>query len=777
MGVPVALVMIMIAALAGIGLYAHTINQRDALALADELLSALQSRIVREVEAFLDPAARMVRLIRDNLANSGAQGVEVARLEPVGMAVLRDYEQLQIVSIGDPQGNFAMLARQSDGAIDTKTIDRSVEPPAVQWTRREPDGRIRVTEPVSGDNYDPRVRPWYQGALDTTGVYWSDVYVFFTSQQPGVTAAIVLPSEEGEVSAVLGVDIALRHLSEFLGGLKIGENGIALIVDEDGEMIAYPQLDQMFKRVDGKVVAKHIRELENGAVTRAYNRYLVEGYGTRTIDIEGVRHISAVSSLHGIVQRNWSVLTVVPELDFVGFVTRNGRTLAMMTAGIVLLAGLLATLMVRQGLRADRGAARLLARQTQLEAQTRAFDEVASRTAILEPGDYQGLGELSEIISHTVQARRVSIWPFRNDNQILLCQDAYDADSDGHTRGLQLLRRDYLDLFEAIEQGDAFFAADCSADPRTVALHHAYLKPLGCESLTVVPVSANGRVVGAICLETGKRSESLYEQTIGFLQVTAGILGLRYAATVGDGEVRPDAAPPGSPDQHRDEATTTGPVVVLPPQTNVALQVPDRDSLFMRRLAEQNDTSQPSGLLAVAGVSVMVVHITDQRALAASVDGADSQSVVTWLSMRVQELAQQQGLSYLQFGGDRLVAAGGLDGDAAGGARASAEVALATRELCREIFTKLERRLHFRIGLDTASVVTATVGKDPAVLNLWGDALQTAHEMADAGLDGQVQATESSYHHLQDHYLFAVRGRYFVEDSGEIMTYLLSGRA
>jgi adenylate cyclase len=48
--------------------------------------------------------------------------------------------------------------------------------------------------------------------------------------------------------------------------------------------------------------------------------------------------------------------------------------------------------------------------------------------------------------------------------------------------------------------------------------------------------------------------------------------------------------------------------------------------------------------------------------------------------------------------------------------------------------------------------------------------------MADSGLPGGIQVSETTYRRLRAHYLFKLRGRYYLPNIGEISTYLLTGR-
>ena len=162
---------------------------------------------------------------------------------------------------------------------------------------------------------------------------------------------------------MLGLDIDLEQLSAFLAGLQIGRSGRAMIIDEAGRLVASPDLARMFKKVGDNLQPARLDELGDVVLTRAFNHFRIEGYGRRTLDVDRRRYISTASSLYATVGRNWSVLIVVPEEDFVGFVRRNNRQALAMALVVVGLAALLAGLLVVQGLRADRNAQVVLERQ------------------------------------------------------------------------------------------------------------------------------------------------------------------------------------------------------------------------------------------------------------------------------------------------------------------------------------------------------------------------------------------------------------------------------
>src|SRR6185295_4262092 len=131
------------------------------------------------------------------------------------------------------------------------------------------------------------------------------------------------------------------------------------IVDDAGQLIAAPR-GRLMRTANGlEASAARIDELGDPILVRAYDQYRIEGRGHRVIEIDERRYITSATMLEG-TGRNWSVLVVVPEDDFTGFVAANQRRGLILSLGIIALALLLALLLIRQGLRTDRTARLLL---------------------------------------------------------------------------------------------------------------------------------------------------------------------------------------------------------------------------------------------------------------------------------------------------------------------------------------------------------------------------------------------------------------------------------
>jgi adenylate cyclase len=449
-GVPLGGVALMIATILFIAFYSDRANRDGALALSNDLLETLEQRIRIEVSGYLEPAARAVRILRDTL------------VETLAGSLLQEIPQIANLNFADENGNFVLVRRGSEGGIDVKRVENASGPRRVTWIHRDATGEESGREEDPTDTYDPRTRPWYEGALANDHLFWTGIYIFFSQRVPGITASAKYRDPNGRVY-LFGVDITLDALSSFLASLEIGRTGRAVIIDNAGLLIAAPRGTAMLREINGEPAAPRVDELGDEVLTHAYDRFRIEGAGHRVIEVGYRRYISAVTPIKS-AGRNWSTMIVVPEDDFVGFVASNNRKALVMSLVIVAVATFLASLLVRQGLRADRSARLLLDRQSAIARQSRAFATLASDASLFDPAQSLRSRTLTETLANVTGARRASIWALRGGGRILRCEDSFDRETGGHVDGPELHHDELPQLFAHLLAGEEIEAADAARD-------------------------------------------------------------------------------------------------------------------------------------------------------------------------------------------------------------------------------------------------------------------------------------------------------------------------
>jgi methyl-accepting chemotaxis protein len=111
-------------------------------------------------------------------------------------------------------------------------------------------GSIHIRpEQTLPEDYDPRERPWYQNALNSDGVVWTDPYIDAGSGEIIISAAKKV-EVNGRLVGVAAGDISLKVISELISSTKVGENGYAFMIDGDGKTLAHPNQEFVEERRD-----------------------------------------------------------------------------------------------------------------------------------------------------------------------------------------------------------------------------------------------------------------------------------------------------------------------------------------------------------------------------------------------------------------------------------------------------------------------------------------------------------------------------------------------
>jgi PAS domain S-box-containing protein len=94
--------------------------------------------------------------------------------------------------------------------------------------------RVKI-DPVK---YDSRLRPWYEKASQTRQAAWSPVYQSFSEPHLTLTASLPVYSSNGKLQGVVGTDVYLEEINNFLAGVKFSPSSQSFIVERSGWLVA-----------------------------------------------------------------------------------------------------------------------------------------------------------------------------------------------------------------------------------------------------------------------------------------------------------------------------------------------------------------------------------------------------------------------------------------------------------------------------------------------------------------------------------------------------------
>ncbi len=195
---------------------------------------------------------------------------------------------------------------------------------------RENGGFVRSHKRTRSTKYDPRTRPWYILAAKNPGqVMRTPPYASVTSTDVNIGTVKALLDEKGSIYGVVGIDITLAGLTEYIENVKVGHKGHMVLLDKEGTFLA--SQDQAARAMTIEALYKDdLQELFTKArgfitVTRNSEKHYLFFYTSPELGWK-LGMVIPVEQIEGEVNSfvNKIILALVVSLALLSFLTVTG---------------------------------------------------------------------------------------------------------------------------------------------------------------------------------------------------------------------------------------------------------------------------------------------------------------------------------------------------------------------------------------------------------------------------------------------------------------------
>lgn len=386
-------------------------SETAVLRQAERLMVETAKNTIRHTRSFLEQAELAVNLSQGLLQENVFAANDGANLERFFFEQLKVSPNISGLYYGDAEGGFSFVSRSSDVAdagFRTKSISSTSAGATFIYRNKAFQNVVSDIDP--SDRYDPRDRPWYAQAVETGGTTWTAPYIFYTSQEPGVSVAAPVYSETRQITGVVGVDMEIAAISEFLARLGIGESGAALILGPTGDVIAHPDPTKIKKlKGNGETGLRFakIDEIDDPIARAVVNAISSKGDVDFSVDQfvsvdSGNQVYNAVFAPFAIGNLEWTIAIYVPQNEFLGSIVESRTQSIAIAASIACLTVFLGWLIARR-----------------ITSPLTALSQCADQIARGETADTRSLPESFIELKHVSTAfRRMTQWldDYRSQN-------------------------------------------------------------------------------------------------------------------------------------------------------------------------------------------------------------------------------------------------------------------------------------------------------------------------------------------------------------------------
>ena len=303
--------------------------------LADTINDQIVSAVGDQLQSITSEARSAMIAVRSLLTEKVLDIDDAKKRQFVFLSQLQAQPTISWVALGRPDGSLSASHKLGDSGFELLEIGRDRKLRTEQYEYTGSDIRLKDSR-VADTKYSVTDQGWYRGADEASDEYWSTLTVHPVGERPA--AAFAAPVNiDGKRVGILAIIIELTRVSNFLSQLTVGKSAGAFILDRDGNAIAAPDAD-----ADELTPLKTSHPLFPVAVDAirkagsAYDTANAQAFPTEvTRDGKNYKSVLTPISFPG-----WSLVTVVPELEFLGPVQATIQKLLIGLAVLIVFAGL-----------------------------------------------------------------------------------------------------------------------------------------------------------------------------------------------------------------------------------------------------------------------------------------------------------------------------------------------------------------------------------------------------------------------------------------------------
>jgi adenylate cyclase len=337
--------------------WSYTARQNVA-DVAAQLNTQIANSIGAKLADIKGNAAATEGAVRSIFLQGAIAPEDEGKREFIFYALLEAQPELSWIAFGWPTGDFFGVHRVSEDLVQMVEVQQNplLHTAKLRIDRYLPEpGQPRwLDRNFEATTYSALDQGWYRKAVASQYTEWSQTSIFPTGRQPGINISGQF-IQYGRFAGVIDVTIELTRLSQFLTSVHVGQTGTVAIIDGAGNIMASPDPAERAAEQAGRM--RNLESLDPQrspllTVARdalAANRMQLSAY--KSADPLFLKPYRAADGAVYFVTftpldfRDWKIVTVIPEKDFLANIDRNTQRLLWLLVGFTLAMILIAILL------------------------------------------------------------------------------------------------------------------------------------------------------------------------------------------------------------------------------------------------------------------------------------------------------------------------------------------------------------------------------------------------------------------------------------------------
>ena len=318
-------------------------GQKAVEDLGEQLMKRTSSEVDRHLNTYLSIPQQVIQINADVIRMGLLDLRDRKTLGKYFWHQMQAYD-LSYISVNLPTGEAAGSARFDGHTVtidDAPTKTSSLPNNSTTYSTDSDGNRIAI---LSTGPWDAVNEPVYTEPVKAGKPIWIRIYTFYDPSYPPYIAASAgrpVYDDNKKLIAVVGADIHLSKLSDFLRNLDVSKSGQVFIMERNGMLVANSSHEEPFivinkdiKRIKAtdspNSVVRHIAQQIQQQIP---NIKTITNLNKLNVDFQGEEyhvHITPWRDKYGL---DWLVVTGIPENSFMAQIHANTKTTILLCFG------------------------------------------------------------------------------------------------------------------------------------------------------------------------------------------------------------------------------------------------------------------------------------------------------------------------------------------------------------------------------------------------------------------------------------------------------------
>jgi diguanylate cyclase (GGDEF)-like protein len=342
-----------------VGYLSYRNGQRSVADLTNQLMDTVSSRIEQKLISYLD-SPRLVNQMASDAVRRGELRLNLDRSnvqrEQYLWQQMKLFPTLAWMSLGSKDGDSAGVWRPGEREDLQISLSNASTQYYGNYYLMNEEGirtqRVKVEKPA----FDPRKRPWYTSARDAKHAVWTPIYAGFTPGTIFVAASQPLYESSGKLVGVIGTDLSLSGIRQFLAQNSVSSSGQTFLIERSGQLVASSSQESPFRLVQGQPPQRvDVRDSQTPLIRATAQSLLGKVKDFTTIQQpqryylkpNGQAQFVTVLPFSRKGGLDWLIVIVVPEVDVMAKIHAGTLTTVLLCLAALMTVILLNTLIGR----------------------------------------------------------------------------------------------------------------------------------------------------------------------------------------------------------------------------------------------------------------------------------------------------------------------------------------------------------------------------------------------------------------------------------------------